>query len=71
MVERGKGGAIVNVSSVASKLALADHAVYAASKAGLDQLTKVMALELGPHQVGTVVHSGGTLLVKWTLIVSM
>ena len=51
MVARGRGGAIVNVSSQASMAALADHAAYCASKAGLDHLTRVMALELGPFKV--------------------
>ncbi len=51
MVARGQGGAIVNVSSQASLIALADHAAYCASKGALDQLTRVMALELGPHQI--------------------
>lgn len=51
MVERKTGGAIVNLSSQASKIALADHTSYCASKGALDQLTRVMALELGPHQI--------------------
>lgn len=51
MVARGQGGAIVNLSSQASLIALADHAAYCASKGALDQLTRVMALELGPHQI--------------------
>jgi L-xylulose reductase len=50
-VKRGKGGAIVNISSQAGVAALNDHAAYGASKAGLDHLTRVMALELGPHQI--------------------
>ncbi|XP_012269312.2 L-xylulose reductase [Athalia rosae] len=53
MIDRGKGGSIVNVSSQASQAALKDHAVYCASKAALDQLTRVMALELGPHNIRT------------------
>ena len=52
MIERGKGGSIVNMSSQVSKMALPDHAIYCASKGALDQLTRVMALELGPKQVG-------------------
>lgn len=44
-------GSIVNVSSQASSRALQAHAVYCASKGALDQLTRVMALELGPSQV--------------------
>jgi NAD(P)-dependent dehydrogenase (short-subunit alcohol dehydrogenase family) len=51
MIERGQGGAIVNVSSQSSLVGLADHTAYCASKGALDQLTRVMALELGPHQI--------------------
>lgn len=31
--------------------ALADHAIYCATKGAVDQLSKVMALELGPHNI--------------------
>ncbi|CAL1600221.1 unnamed protein product [Knipowitschia caucasica] len=51
MKARGSGGSIVNVSSQASQCALRDHSVYCSSKAALDMLTKVMALELGPFQI--------------------
>lgn len=51
MIARGRGGAIVNLSSQASQVALAEHAAYCASKGALDQLTRVMALELAPHQI--------------------
>ncbi|XP_022192333.2 L-xylulose reductase isoform X2 [Nilaparvata lugens] len=51
MIDRGKGGSIVNVSSQASQAALADHALYGSSKSAVDMLTKVMALELGPHNI--------------------
>eukprot|EP00112_Aurelia_sp_Birch-Aquarium-sp1_P005924 Seg1666.16 transcript_id=Seg1666.16/GoldUCD/mRNA.D3Y31 product="L-xylulose reductase" protein_id=Seg1666.16/GoldUCD/D3Y31 len=53
MVEAGKGGSIVNISSQASKVALKDHTVYCASKGALDQLTRMMALELGPYNIRT------------------
>lgn len=51
MIERGSSGAIVNVSSQASKIGLADHTTYCASKGALDQLTRTMARELGPHGI--------------------
>ena len=51
LIARGKGGSIVNLSSQASMVGLTDHAAYCASKGALDQLTRVMALELGPHQI--------------------
>ncbi|UCF97805.1 MAG: SDR family oxidoreductase [Spirochaetaceae bacterium] len=47
MIARGHG-AIINVSSNASLAGIEEHAAYCASKFGLDGLTKVMAVELGP-----------------------
>ncbi|NWW87817.1 DER reductase, partial [Rhynochetos jubatus] len=51
MIAQGLPGAIVNVSSQASRRALRDHAVYCSTKSALDMLSKVMALELGPHKI--------------------
>lgn len=51
LVARGMPGAIVNVSSLAAQTGLRDHAAYCASKAGLDALTRVMALEFGKHRI--------------------
>jgi NAD(P)-dependent dehydrogenase (short-subunit alcohol dehydrogenase family) len=50
-IARQHAGSIVNLSSQASQAALRDHAAYCASKGALDMLTKVMALELGPHGI--------------------
>ena len=55
MVDRKKGGAIVNVSSAASLRGIIDHAVYSSTKAAVDKLTNIMALELGQHKVNTPV----------------
>ena len=46
MIDQGKRGAIVNVSSVMAVLALADQIPYCAAKGGVNQLTKAMALSL-------------------------
>ncbi|MGI4977575.1 MAG: SDR family oxidoreductase [Janthinobacterium lividum] len=51
LVARGRPGAIVNVSSTAAARGLALHAAYCASKAGLDALTRVLAIELGAHGI--------------------
>lgn len=51
MVADKTGGSIVNVSSQASQAALKDHTVYCATKAALDMITRVMALELGCHKI--------------------
>jgi NAD(P)-dependent dehydrogenase (short-subunit alcohol dehydrogenase family) len=50
MVERGYGR-IVNMSSQAAQVGIPRHAAYSASKAGLEGLTRVLALEWGPHNV--------------------
>jgi NAD(P)-dependent dehydrogenase (short-subunit alcohol dehydrogenase family) len=51
MIADGGGGSIVNVSSTASRLARPGIAHYGASKAGLNQLTAVTAVELAPHAI--------------------
>ncbi len=50
MVERGKGS-IINVSSVGGHVALRTGVAYASAKAGVIQMTKVLALEWGKHNV--------------------
>jgi 3-oxoacyl-[acyl-carrier protein] reductase len=47
----GRGGAIVNVSSILGLRPTAGDAAYSVAKAGLAQLTGVMALELAPAGV--------------------
>ena len=51
MIRLGKGGAIVNVSSQAALVALKGHIAYGSSKAALDNITRVSALELGRHGI--------------------
>lgn len=48
LVKAANGGAIVNISSIAAKMFPTETAAYAASKSGVQALTKVMARELGP-----------------------
>ena len=51
MVCQGKGGSIVNVSSIGSFGASRNGFPYCLSKAGLDLVTKQFALELGAHNI--------------------
>ena len=51
MIRLGNGGAIVNVSSQASLVALTGHISYGSSKAALDNITRVSALELGKYNI--------------------
>jgi len=51
MIRLDKGGSIVNVSSQASLVALPGHISYGSSKAALDNITRVSALELGRYNI--------------------
>lgn len=65
MTERGSGR-IVAISSQASLVGIIDHVAYAASKGGLNQMVRVLALEWGPLGVTvnavapTFIHTPGT-----------
>ncbi|XP_053382388.1 L-xylulose reductase-like [Mercenaria mercenaria] len=51
MVETGRSGSIVNISSITSLQALPSKLPYCVSKAGLDMVTKQFALELGSNNI--------------------
>jgi NAD(P)-dependent dehydrogenase (short-subunit alcohol dehydrogenase family) len=51
LVEQGRGGRIVNVTSVHEHIPLVGSSAYCAAKGGLGLLTKVMALELARHGI--------------------
>ena len=62
-IRRGRPGSIVNVSSIAAWVGTPGHAAYCASKAALDAITRVLAVELGPS--GIRVNSVDPV-VTWT-----
>ncbi|MHC1763481.1 MAG: SDR family NAD(P)-dependent oxidoreductase [Verrucomicrobiia bacterium] len=51
MVKAGRGGRIVNVSSVHGFLAEGQSSHYDVAKGGLDQLTRTLAVELAPYGI--------------------
>jgi NAD(P)-dependent dehydrogenase (short-subunit alcohol dehydrogenase family) len=50
MIERGYGK-VVNMSSIMGRIVYYNQAAYCASKGGVDQLTRVMALEWAPYGI--------------------
>jgi NAD(P)-dependent dehydrogenase (short-subunit alcohol dehydrogenase family) len=46
MVGHGEGGRIINIASQAGVVGIEERSAYGASKAGVIQLTKVLAIEL-------------------------
>ena len=51
MISAGAGGRVVNVASMAAKLGTPGEAAYAASKAAVVALSRIAAMEFGPHGV--------------------
>ena len=51
LIRRGRPGAIVNVSSISAATGFAAPAAYCAAKGGLGAMTRVLAVELGPHGI--------------------
>jgi NAD(P)-dependent dehydrogenase (short-subunit alcohol dehydrogenase family) len=64
MVASGRGGVIINMSSVNALLAIPGLAAYACSKGALNQLTKVAAIELATHKIRVVAIGPGTILTE-------
>jgi NAD(P)-dependent dehydrogenase (short-subunit alcohol dehydrogenase family) len=46
MLSQGRGGSIINISSIASTVGIPGIGSYSAAKGGVNQLTRVMAVEL-------------------------
>ena len=51
MIARGSGGSVINVASIAGLRPQPHGLVYSMSKAGLIMMTRVWAVEFGPHNV--------------------
>lgn len=68
MIERGAGGRIVNISSGSAKSGRIGAAHYCASKAAVDMFTRVLALELAPHDIVVNAVAPGLIEVpNWSL----
>jgi NAD(P)-dependent dehydrogenase (short-subunit alcohol dehydrogenase family) len=66
MVDAGRGGRIVNVTSVHEHIPLRGSAAYCAAKGGLGLLTKVMAVELAPHGITVNAVAPGEIATPMT-----
>lgn len=51
MIDKGQGGRIINITSIAGLIANKGDAVYTTAKGGLLALTRALASELGPHGI--------------------
>jgi glucose 1-dehydrogenase len=62
MIVQGRGGTIINMSSINAILAIPNSVAYAVSKGGIKQLTAVMAVALIPHGIRVNAIGPGTIL---------
>ncbi len=51
MVKQGRGGRIINISSIHEDMTMPTNAPYCASKGGLRMLMRTIAVELAPHGI--------------------
>jgi glucose 1-dehydrogenase len=68
LMRRVGGGAIVNVSSVVGSRALRNLSVYGASKAGIEALTRHLAVELAPDGIRVNAFAPGSTEVERNLV---
>lgn len=62
MVQQGRGGAVVNISSVNAITAIPTIASYNASKGGINNLTRCMALSLAQHNIRVNAVAPGSIM---------
>jgi 3-oxoacyl-[acyl-carrier protein] reductase len=68
MIERGTGGKIVCISSGSAESGRVGAAHYCASKAAVNMFTRVLAMELAPHQIVVNAVAPGLIEVPgWSL----
>ncbi len=61
MIAQGRGGVIINMSSINSGLANPNVAPYAISKGGMNQVTSTAAVAFAPHGIRIVGVGPGTI----------
>jgi 3-oxoacyl-[acyl-carrier protein] reductase len=66
MVVAGTGGAVINLGSGCNKHAFPRLVDYTASKGGIEQFTKVAAVELGPHGIRVNCVAPGAIATERT-----
>jgi NAD(P)-dependent dehydrogenase (short-subunit alcohol dehydrogenase family) len=62
MIEGGKGGVVINVSSVAGLIGIPNMAAYCAAKGAIVNLTRAMAVDFAAHHIRVNCIAPGTTM---------
>lgn len=68
MIQRGEGGHIFNVSSIAGKEVYPNGNVYCATKHAVDALSKSMRMDLLPHQIKVTNIAPGMVETEFSVV---
>ncbi len=66
LIEKGRPGKIINIASLLSEAARPNIPAYAASKGGIRQLTKALAVEWAPHRINVNAIGPGYVATELT-----
>jgi NAD(P)-dependent dehydrogenase (short-subunit alcohol dehydrogenase family) len=66
MMKKAGGGKIVNISSIAARKAAMGMGVYCVAKAGVEMLTKVLAVELSSYHINVNAVAPGMVKTKFS-----
>ncbi|UYM03704.1 SDR family oxidoreductase [Solicola gregarius] len=66
MIDAGRGGQLVNVSSAAGLLGLPWHAAYSAAKFGLRGVSEVLRFDLARHGIDVTLVCPGAVDTPWS-----
>lgn len=66
-----EGGSVINISSVATSVDIPTTAVYTATKAAVDSITRVLAKELGPRKIRVNAIAPGAIETEGTHAVGL
>jgi len=66
MIERGEGGKVINIASVAGELAFGDSVAYNCSKGGVVMLTESLATDWAEHEINVNAIAPGLFATPMT-----
>jgi len=67
MIKQGKGGRIINLSSIQAKLSEPQAAPYTAAKGGIEAFTRTLATELAPYRITANILAPGATYTELTV----